>query len=325
MTPLLYGTIWGGLVLFVAGSLVRLVTYARAPLHLRWELHPLPQQGHARRVGGHTTPPGQAPPSPHRGRVINEWRYMLPEMLLMKSLRDHNRSLWRLSFPFHFGLYLVAVGVLLLIVTAAPGWSPGGPSTPAAGYLLERLALGCGGVGILLTLGGAAALLGRRLCDPSLRGFTAGADILHLLWFLGAFGLIAAGRLTTGHHQAGVAAVVAGLLRFDTTVAVNPLMGVGMVLGALLLAYIPTSHMSHYIGKYFTWHAVRWDDAPNRVGGEIERRVIANLSLRPTWAARHTGGGRSRSWAELAASSAPFPEHPSGEVSSPQPDQQEAP
>lgn len=324
MTPLLYGMIWGGLVLFVAGSLVRLVTYARAPLHLRWELHPLPQQGGARRTGGLPTFPAQAPPPPSRSRVINEWRYMLPEMLLMKSLRDHNRSLWRLSFPFHFGLYLIAVGLILLIVTAAQGGSPGEPFPLSAGYLLERLALGCGGVGMILTLGGAAALLRRRLCDPALRGYTAGADILHLLWFLAAFGLIAAGRLTTGLHQAGVAAVVAGLLRFDTTVTVNPLMGAGMVLGALLLAYIPTSHMSHYIGKYFTWHAVRWDDAPNRVGGEIERRVIANLSLRPTWAARHTGGGRSRSWAELA-SSAPLPEPSPGEVSSPQPDRGETP
>ena len=43
------------------------------------------------------------------------------------------------------------------------------------------------------------------------------------------------------------------------------------MLSALLAAYIPFTHMSHFVGKYFTYHAVRWDDAANRRGGAIEQ------------------------------------------------------
>ena len=34
---------------------------------------------------------------------------MVPEMLFLHGLRTFNRSLWYRSFPFHFGLYLLAV------------------------------------------------------------------------------------------------------------------------------------------------------------------------------------------------------------------------
>ena len=38
-----------------------------------------------------------------------------------------------------------------------------------------------------------------------------------------------------------------------------------VVLLSLLTAYIPTTHMSHFVGKYFAYHSIRWkDDAVTR-------------------------------------------------------------
>ena len=41
------------------------------------------------------------------------------------------------------------------------------------------------------------------------------------------------------------------------------LLAASVVLLALLVAYIPTTHMSHFIAKYFAYHSIRWDDEPN--------------------------------------------------------------
>ena len=35
---------------------------------------------------------------------------------------------------------------------------------------------------------------------------------------------------------------------------------VSVILMSLLVIYIPLTHMSHFIGKYFAYHAIRWND-----------------------------------------------------------------
>ena len=44
---------------------------------------------------------------------------MIPEILLLAGVWEHNRKHWFLSFPFHFGLYLLAGLIALLL---AVGW-----------------------------------------------------------------------------------------------------------------------------------------------------------------------------------------------------------
>ena len=39
--------------------------------------------------------------------LFGELKVMVPEILFLVALREHNQKLWTRSFPFHFGLYLV--------------------------------------------------------------------------------------------------------------------------------------------------------------------------------------------------------------------------
>jgi nitrate reductase gamma subunit len=75
-----------------------------------------------------------------------------------------------------------------------------------------------------------------------------------------------------------------------------------IVTASLLVAYIPLTHMSHMFMKYFLYHNVKWDDAPNRRGGRIEASVRKNLNLRPTWGARHVGADGRKTWGDIASS-----------------------
>src|SRR5690349_13124400 len=140
MTPLVYMVLCAGGIVFLAGALVRAVGYARQPIHLRWEIYPVPK-GH----GG-------------------QLKVMVPEILFLKGLWEFNRSLWFVSYPFHGGMYLIGAGAAFAILNI----------TAAA-----RVA---GAAGLLLVLAGSLGLLARRLSTPTLRIYTAGGDILNLVW-----------------------------------------------------------------------------------------------------------------------------------------------
>jgi hypothetical protein len=89
-----------------------------------------------------------------------------------------------------------------------------------------------------------------------------------------------------------------GLVSFEQPADTSPLIVAQSALLSLFLVYLPFTHMTHFLGKFFTYHLVRWDDAPNIRGSSYER-LIAGLLQRPVaWSAPHVQQGKS--WAEVA-------------------------
>jgi nitrate reductase gamma subunit len=302
MTAALYALIALSALVFAVATAVRAVLYARAPLHLRWELYPVPHEPPERAAHGgsyfeQSSWWKRAAPANHWGTV----RAMLTEVLFLKALREFNRELWRRSFPFHFGLYLLAATVVLVLGAAGltiaipgfPGTSPG---------LLLRWGYRLTGIGgLVCSVAGASALLLRRITDPGLRPSTTPADLFNLAAFIAALGLTGAGYLLQPADSPGLVGVVIGLLRWDTGVALPGVLAAGLALSSLLVAYIPFTHMSHY----FTYHAVRWDDAASTPGSALERRMAGYLTYRPTWSAPHVGADGTRTWADVVTSAPP--------------------
>lgn len=288
-----YVAIYCGALIFVAGCLRRIVQYSRVPLHLRWELYPVPHE-EPRRVehgGSYFEEQGwwRAPQAAHRA---GEWRAMFVEIVFLKSLREFNRRLWIPSFLFHFGIYLVIAAAALAALANVLALGTAAAVASVYGFL--------GLLGAVMILCGALLLLMRRLTDAALKNYTRPGDIFNLLFFLAAFVLLVAGYLLRGADAAPLAAVARGVFHFDCGVRMGTGFGVGMVLASALAAYIPFTHMAHFIAKYFTWHAVRWDDRRSERGGPIERKVAAHLAFKPTWAALHVGADGKRTWAEIA-------------------------
>ena len=167
------------------------------------------------------------------------------------------------------------------------------------GFRLIQLGQVAAYVAAAAVLLGAAGLLVRRMSDPNLKDYTSAADKFNLVFFMVTVAVLGVGYRVRP-PGASVSSLVHGLLVFDTTVPMGLVLGAGLVLLAALVAYIPFTHMSHFIAKYFTYHAVRWDDAPNRRGSKIEARIAEYLTYRPTWAAAHIAGDGRKSWAEVA-------------------------
>jgi nitrate reductase gamma subunit len=230
---------------------------------------------------------------------------MFTEMLFLKALREFNPALWRRSFPFHFGLYLLAATVVLVLGAACARIAVPGLAAAWPGALLRMAYLLTGVGGLVCTVAGASALLLRRTTDPGLRPSTAPADLANLAAFIAALSLTGAGYLTQPADAPGLVGILVGLLQWDTSVRIPGLLGAGLAVSALLTAYIPFTHMSHFVGKYFTYHAVRWDDAVSRPGSPIERQMAEYLTYRPTWAAPHVAADGVRTWADIVTSPPP--------------------
>lgn len=295
------GIILAAVLVFAIGSVARAVRYARYPIHLRWELYPVPHED-PRRVqhGGSYFEEVDWWTKTSRYNLFGEVRAMVPEMLFMKGLWEYNRAMWMRSFPFHFGLYMLIGTIGLVVVAALLGLLAPGILAGGLGTGLHWLYTITGFLGVILAILGAAALLLRRLTAEDLKTYTTAGDIFNLCAFIVSLGLLLAGFLLKGPDSPSTMAVVQAILTFDVGARIPGLLAVGLVLSALLAAYIPFTHMSHFIGKYFTYHSVRWSDQPLRPGDRMEQKLAEYLMYKPTWAAKHVGADGTKTWAEVA-------------------------
>jgi nitrate reductase gamma subunit len=293
MACVLYIATYLGAICFVVGCVRRIRQYAFLPLHLRWELYPVPHEAPSRALhGGSYFEESDWWTKPRRFNYAGELRAMALEILLFKNVRDSNRPLWWRSFSFHLGLYCVSAFVIaqvLLLVFLVAGFH----STPTLLIALTFL----GRAGLWLTVLGSAALLWRRMTDEESRDYTHVADHAHLAIISLASGLVLAGSF--GASAANAGSLLRGLISFDTTIRVPALLTAGILLAVAMLAYIPYSHMAHFIAKYFTYHSVRWDDRPSH-GNGFDAQMSRSLAYRPTWAAVHIGADGQKTWADVA-------------------------
>lgn len=289
MIAAVYLSIYFGLLMFAGGSAWRAWRYARLPMHLRWELYPIPHEEPLRaRYGGSRFEKQENWRRPRWNHRWGELGAMAAEIFLFKSLREANRPLWLPSFLFHVGIYLEFAALWLALLSAG-----------SARFAPVATATAIGGA--CLILAGAMELLIRRVSEPARRNSTSAGDVFNLLFFLAAFGMLIVGYLLRGRGTASVGELARGALHFDRGVGIGAGLGTGLILVSALAAYIPFTHMAHYVAKYFTWHAVRWDDRPCEAGSRMEREAARWLGEAPDWAAPHIGADGKRRWAEIAS------------------------
>ena len=203
-------------------------------------------------------------------------------ILFLKALWENNRPMWLRSYAFHLGLYLTIAAVACLAGAAVTGWAA-----------LEMGFAVLAPAGAILVIAGAVALLAARVGSGELKPYTTVGDIFNLVFFIVTFAVLLA-----SYHPPTAIVFARALAAFDTTLPVPPLFAAGVALAGVLMAYIPLTHMAHFIGKYFTYHAVRWDD--HATSTAMAKRLAEYLTFRPTWSAPHVGADGKRTWAQIA-------------------------
>lgn len=262
--------------------LYRTVALVRLPIHLRWELAPIPHTKGKGRYGGSYLEEFEWWNTSHHRSLIAPVIYMVKEIFLLRGVWKHNKGLWPFTFSLHMGIYLVIAAFILHCVNAVL------VMTHSPLYILEFsqsiasfFALG----GYLLGILGAISLLLKRALDPNLRLFSTFSTYLNLL-FLGAV-FVSGGYawLHAGNFAFDMSLFVQRLMNFDSGITLTFPLALHIVVSLLFIVYLPLTHMIHFIAKYFTYHGIRWDDRPQ--DEQMGKEVNMLLAQPVTWSAPH--------------------------------------
>lgn len=264
-----------GLAGFVVLTAVKAWKYAHLPVHSRVELYPVPKEGDGRgKYGGSYFEEEDWWEKPRRLDPVYEVVDIMQEMLLISKLFKHQRSLWWASYAFHLGIYVMFGWSLLLLLTVF--WNP------------EFLVVGTavvGAVGFALSTIGAVLLFVRRAVDESLRAYTPPQEYFNILLILATLvtGIVAWTLFASPFD------VARSVFAFDAA-PLPPVVVAHLVLLGIMLLYIPLSKMSHYVGKFFAFHKVLWDNDPNVAGSKVAAMAEreAGGPAPAAWSAPHT-------------------------------------
>lgn len=298
---------------YVAFAIFVVVLVARAkklssmPIHLRWELYPVPHEPKDEHPsGGSYYEELNYWQRTRRKDHLNELKELLLEMLFIKRVFEYKRPLWLTTYPFHAGIYLILAWFAILFVgglTEAYASIPVFSEHPWA-MLIYYLTLITGSLGIILGTLGCIGTLLYRLSDEDLRKYSAGIEYFNLVFILVVYLLGAIAWLTLDRNFSIAQAYMTSLVSFsenqlvEGSITGNYALVSHFILLELLFVYIPFTKLTHFIGKYFTYHKVLWDDEPNIRGSEVEKKVREVLSYSVSWNGPHFTPGRT--WAEEA-------------------------
>jgi nitrate reductase gamma subunit len=282
------------IAIFVIVSVYRIVTLAGLPVHLRWELAPVPGERVKGIYGGSHLEDFEWWRRPRRRWLAGQARYMAAEILLLRGVWRHNRPLWPLSFFLHAGVYLLFLTLLLIIVDAVLILT----GTPAAGRgafegVVSWLAL----AGYLLGGLGALGLVIIRTFDSDLRPFSTFTSYFNLVLLAAVFTSGAYGWFSGQAFVQDLGLFTRGLVTPAGAAPPAPALAVHAAFFLTFLLYLPVSDMFHFAAKFFTYHEVRWDDRP--VTAAMANKLAEQLGRPVGWSAAHVKAGGGRTWAEV--------------------------
>ncbi len=293
-------TYLSGLV-FVIAFAAKLLKYATMPMHVRWELYPIPHEGKAW-GGSFYEEVDHWKKTRHKDHMA-QYRFMVPEIFFIKALHEDNKPLWYWSFPFHMGLYLCIGGLVFLAIGAVLQILGMVPENSALASLFQSLTIVLAVPGYVLGTIGILGLIVKRKTDSGLADVTAPIDFMNLIWL----GLLFVTGFIVWLQDPGFVVSRAYFVSLLTFSPMKEPMGLIHVINLLVFigfwAYFPFTHMTHMVSKYFMWDKVKWDDDPNRGDPGMDSKIKKYLAYPVTWSAEHVDAqGGKKNWADVATS-----------------------
>ncbi len=280
------------LVIFVSILVYRTIKIIKLPTHLRWELAPVPHEKDKGKYGGSYYEEYEWWRKPRQKSLIAVIKYMAIEILLLRTIWKHNRSLWPFSLAFHTAIYLVALAVLLSIIGAL--MSLGNTTSELMLDFAWIIAI----VGYIMGTLGAVGLILKRLASDSLREYSSFSTYFNLLFLLAIFFTGYMSWLKSGNIAEDMSLIIKQTLTLDRAINVYYPLTIHLGLSLLFLIYLPMTNMIHFIAKYFTYHEIRWDDKPQDTKMAKE---IQGLMKQPVgWSSEHIKTEDRKNWTDTS-------------------------
>ena len=280
--------------LFLVVIIYRTTAIGRLPVHLRWELAPIPREKGKGRYGGSYLEEYEWWRQRRRHSFFAPIFYMLAEVLLLKAVWKNNRALWPLSLAFHGGIYLIIFTLVFSLISALLAIT--GVSRDVVDIFLAIAGV-LAAAGYILGGLGALGLLIKRVLDTSLRSFNTVSKYFNLVFLLAGFVTGAYARFASADFASELSLFIKGVVTLDTAITLTPALAAHAVILLLFAIYLPFTDMIHFVAKYFTYHEIRWNDAPKdeKMVGELN-----GLLRQPVdWSAVHVKADGRKNWVEL--------------------------
>ncbi len=91
---------------------------ASSPLHVRWELYPVPHEGPKNAYGGSFMEEKDWWTHPRHVSHLGDIKALLTEVLFLHATFEHNIKLWARTYPFHVGMYMLMGGTIIVLCAA---------------------------------------------------------------------------------------------------------------------------------------------------------------------------------------------------------------
>ena len=198
-------------ILLILGIIYRGTRWSKTPQLLPWEIFPYPK----------TT-----------GAQI---KYLLKEVITQHALKEHNRRMWIPALIMHWGLYLAALWIILVLVGVQNAYYVG--------------MIGAGGVVV-----GTIAYIITRM-STELRRITSFVEYFNLIFLL----VISLLAIATDFFFVINREYLFSILTISPKTDVFSSGSLAtLFLVQLFLIYLPYNRMAHFFAKYFTYHLVKW-------------------------------------------------------------------
>ncbi len=296
----IYVVAYLAIIVFLAGVIKKIAHYISNPIHVRWELYPIPHEAKDKVAhGGGYLEEVDWWKKPRHSSFIGEMSVMIPEIIFLKAVWEHNRPLWFFTYPFHLGLYFV-VGFVALLFLGVIGQLAGAHFDTGLWYYVAELTKIIGPIGFIMTAVGAAGLFLRRVFEFDLRNYSSFEHYFNLVAFVLVMAIATLTWLIADPNFELARGFLASLITFSFNPMPGTLFAIQIVLAVIILAYIPLTHMSHFFMKYFLYHDIRWKDTPNIDTPETDQKIGVVLNYPITWSAPHIAIPGKKTWAEVA-------------------------
>ena len=279
--------------LFLVIMAYRILSILRMPVHLRWELAPIPHDKERYRYGGSYLEEHEWWRKKQRRSYLPVIAYMAGEILFMKGVWKNNRSLWPFSFTLHTGIYLVIISLILHFINAMFIIS----GTPAAVLDVFRgIASVVAIAGCIVGGFGAVGLMLKRYLDKNYHAYSSFTAYFKLIFLAAIFisGIIA--WAVSGNYATEMSVFTRDLFTLDSGITATGALASNIIILWLFILYLPFTDMVHFITKFFTHHSVRWDDEPKDEKMVAKLRGLISQPL--SWSGPHVKSDRSNSWGD---------------------------
>jgi nitrate reductase gamma subunit len=302
-TFLLYFT-YAALAVFALVIAYRTLSIARMPMHLRWELAPVPHEPGKNRYGGSYFEEYEWWTKKREHTLFGVVDYMFKEVVLLKGVWENYKTLWIFTFSLHNGLYLLMGMAALLIVAAVASLGNAGEAGVVGAASVGALAVAIkavGGLGYAIGTFGAIGLLIMRLGSEKLKPFTTPATLFNLALLAAVFMSGGYALLKGPDFSVQMTGFIESLLTANTSMGLSDPVATHVVIAMFFVAIMPMGFMMHMAIKYFTYHNIRWDDEPMTDGHKMGDEVQGLLGQTVTWSAPHLQTGKAdQNWVDIA-------------------------